>query len=241
MEKTWLPDSIRSAVNGKKYEENQIGMSGSKVLVFDDMVLKIQKASMETENEVRVCNWLKGRLPVPEIIEYCVSAEISYCLMSRISGKMACDETYLNAPEKLLEVVTDAIKMLWSLDIADCPCDNTLDVKLEMAKYNVENGLVDLIHPGVFCAGWKITAQRRILYFPMGISVCQIFLPMAGKSRALLIWEKPEPLTDGRTLQSVTGVLHIILQESTMEERHTKAGGRSYCLSGWRLSRNRIS
>lgn len=144
MEKTWLPDSIRSAVNGKKYEENQIGMSGSKVLVFDDMVLKIQKASMETENEVRVCSWLKGRLPVPEIIEYCVSSETSYCLMSRISGKMACDETYLNAPEKLLEVVTDAIKMLWSLDIADCPCDNTLDVKLEMAKYNVENGLVDM-------------------------------------------------------------------------------------------------
>lgn len=144
MEKIWLPDGIRTAVKGKKYKENQTGMSGSKVFVFDDMVLKIQKESKETENEVRVCNWLRGRLPVPEIIEYCVSDEISYCLMSRISGKMACDETYLNAPEKLMEVAVNAVNMLWSLDTADCPCDNTLDVKLEMAEYNVENGLVDM-------------------------------------------------------------------------------------------------
>lgn len=144
METIWLPDSIRSAVRGKVYEQNQVGMSDSQVFVFDDMVLKIQKASEETENEARVCRWLDGRIPVPKILEYVVADDKAYCLMSRIYGKMICDDVYMTHPEKLLEMIGEAMKMLWAVDIRDCPCNASLDVKLGMAKYNVENGLVDI-------------------------------------------------------------------------------------------------
>ena len=34
--------------------------------------------------------------------------------------------------------------MLWSVDPEGCPCDQTLSRKLENARYQVENGLVDM-------------------------------------------------------------------------------------------------
>lgn len=150
-----LPDAIKSIVHDKPYEENNVGMSDSRVLMFDDMVLKIQAASEEAENEVRVSRWLQGRIPVPRIEAYCTEDEEAYCLMSRIYGKMACDEAYMTNPQKLMDIVTQALRMLWSVDISDCPCDNSLSVKLAMARYNVENGLVDLdnVEPETFGEG----------------------------------------------------------------------------------------
>ncbi|MDE5803640.1 MAG: aminoglycoside 3'-phosphotransferase [Lachnospiraceae bacterium] len=152
MEEIWLPDEIQSIVQDKPCEKNNIGMSDSQVFMYDDMVLKIQAASEETENEVCVCRWLKDRIPVPRIEAYCVADKKAYSLMSRIYGKMACDETYMENPVRLLDIVTKALQMLWNVDIADCPCDNSLSVKLAMARYNVENGLVDLdnVEPETF-------------------------------------------------------------------------------------------
>lgn len=144
MENIWLPDQIRTAIEGRAYEKNNIGMSGSQVFLFEDMVLKIQNVSKETENEVRVCKWLRGKLPVPEIIEYTVAEDKAYCLMTRIHGKMLCEDVYMNDPELLLGLVTQALKLLWSVDIRECPCDNSLDIQLEMARYQVENNLVQI-------------------------------------------------------------------------------------------------
>lgn len=144
MENIWLPDQIRTAIEGRAYEKNNIGMSGSQVFLFEDMVLKIQNVSKETENEVRVCKWLRGKLPVPEIIEYTVVEDRAYCLMTRIRGKMLCEDVYMNDPELLLGLVTQAMKLLWSVDIRECPCDNSLDIQLEMARYQVENDLVQI-------------------------------------------------------------------------------------------------
>jgi len=139
----WLPENIRAAIDGKPFEVDNVGMSDSSVYMFDDMVLKIQNHSRETENEYAVLHCLAQTIPTPRILLYEIANGKVYCLMSRLEGRMACDEIYLNDPELLLEVIAGAFKLLWSVDIEDCPCIQTLDVKLEMARYNVENGLVD--------------------------------------------------------------------------------------------------
>lgn len=152
MKNIWLPDPIRSAIEGRAYEKDNTGMSGSEIFLFEDMVLKIQDVSRETENEVSVCDWLGGRLPVPRILEYIVRGNKAYCLMTRIKGKMLCDEEYMMDPDRLTELAVQALEMLWSVDIRDCPCDNSLDVKLRMARQNVENNLVDVenVEPETF-------------------------------------------------------------------------------------------
>lgn len=140
----WLPERIREHVAGKAYEQNEVGMSGSKVFMFDDMVLKIQRADSETENEVQVCRWLDGRIPTPRVVEYLVEGDTAYSLMTRVRGKMLCDPFYMNHPDVLLDTMVQAFRMLWAVDIGDCPCDSSLDVKLARAAYLVEHGLVDM-------------------------------------------------------------------------------------------------
>ena len=36
-----FPDEIREIIKGKKYSTNDIGMSGSTIIMFDNLVLKI--------------------------------------------------------------------------------------------------------------------------------------------------------------------------------------------------------
>ncbi len=38
----FIPEKIQNLINGKSYEIEDIGKSDSKILIFDDMVLKIQ-------------------------------------------------------------------------------------------------------------------------------------------------------------------------------------------------------
>ena len=44
-----LPQSIRNQIEGKEYQIDETGMSGSRILLFPDMVLKVQRKSRETE------------------------------------------------------------------------------------------------------------------------------------------------------------------------------------------------
>ena len=158
----WLPDNIRRVLDGKAFEANNVGMSDSSVYMFDDMVLKIQNHSRETENEYAVLHCLAQTIPTPKILLYEIADNKVYCLMSKLEGRMLCDELYMNNPELLLEVVAKAFQLLWSIDITDCPCIQTLDVKLAMARYNVENNLIDIdnAEPGTFGDnGFKILAN----------------------------------------------------------------------------------
>lgn len=149
----YIPQKIKNIIGDQEYTQNDIGMSGSKVLIFPKHVLKIQQQTPETENEKDIIDWVNGRLPVPEIPAYCVENQIAYTLMSRITGKMLCDEDYLNDPAKLIKLAAEGLKLLWSVDVSDCPCGvSPLDERLKAARWNVENGQVDLdnVEPETF-------------------------------------------------------------------------------------------
>lgn len=63
--------------------------------------------------------------------------------MTRVQGKMSCDEEYMKDPMKLTELLAGALKLLWHIDVTECPCIWNIDRKLEMAEYQVENNMVD--------------------------------------------------------------------------------------------------
>ena len=149
----YLPREIQRIVGNQKYIENSVGMSESRVLMFPEHVLKIQGHRAETDNEVEVAVYLKGKLPVPEIPVYQVERGIAYTLMTRVSGMMLCDEEIMKDRDKLLDLVAQGIKLLWSVDIRDCPCKvSPLEERLKEARYRVEHGLVDIdnVEPETF-------------------------------------------------------------------------------------------
>ena len=160
-----LPEKIRAAIGDRPYQLDDVGLSGSQVLIFDDMVLKIQPASGETANESAMLTWLDGKLPAPKVICHEVENDVSYLLMTRVKGKMTCDAEYINDPDLLVDILADGLKQLWSIDINDCPCDNRLDERLKTAKYIVQNNQVDLdnLEPETFGEnGFKDPAELLV-------------------------------------------------------------------------------
>lgn len=100
---------------------DSIGCSGAKVILFDSCVLKIQKESKESKRELEAMIWLKGKLPVPEVIYHCEKDGMSYILMTRLKGRMLCDSIILHNRNRLMKTAAAALKMLWEVDISDCP------------------------------------------------------------------------------------------------------------------------
>ena len=117
-----LPENIKKLIYGKPYKTDDVGLSGSKIFMFDDYVLKIEtvhdKAIRGQNDEtVRVMRWLEGKLPVPKVLFYECDGGKQYLLMSRVAGKMSCETYYLERPRELVRLLASTLKMLWSIDV----------------------------------------------------------------------------------------------------------------------------
>lgn len=150
-----FPESIRKMISGKTFQTDNVGMSEAQVMVFDDCVLKIAPYNKKNDETIRVMRWLENKLPVPKVLCYESDAELQYLIMSRMPGKMACDECFLERPKELTELLAEAIRMLWNVDKTDCPRIRGLDSELIEARFRVENRLVDVDHtePSTFGPG----------------------------------------------------------------------------------------
>lgn len=144
MMQLYVPSIINDLIVGKPYTIDEIGMSGNQVLIFEDMVLKIENGSDSVDQQVQMMQWLEGKVPVPKVLAYEVENGKSYLLMSKISGVMSCDTYYLEHPQMLLEALASGLKMLWEVDVKDCPVVRDEEVVLKDARERVEKDLVDV-------------------------------------------------------------------------------------------------
>lgn len=139
-----LPNRIANKVAGLKWDCDDMGESGSTILLFDEMVLKVEQISRSSINEKLLLEWLDGKLPVPKLIEAETQEGYSYLLMSKLPGEMACSSMSLRDIETTIIALAKGLKMLWKIDVADCPCTNTVNDKIIEARYNIDNDLVDI-------------------------------------------------------------------------------------------------
>lgn len=139
-----LPDVIQKSIIGPTYILDEIGESGSDIILFDDMVLKIESICAQSNREYDILKWLNGKLNIPEVIEFVQENGYNYLLMSRLSGKMVCSEENMCNFDFVAETLANGLKELWSIDISNCPYSSRLDERLKEAKYNIENNLVDV-------------------------------------------------------------------------------------------------
>ena len=57
---------------------------------------------------------------------------------------MACDPYYMSQPKRQIELLADALNILWSVDISDCPCKWPLQRRLDLAEENVIHNRVEM-------------------------------------------------------------------------------------------------
>lgn len=148
----FLPDKIRSLVEGKPYTCDTVGKSGSCVFCYEDKVLKIEPQESRFENDLEMLRWLEDRLPVPKILEATQEQGKQYLLMSRIPGIMACDPVLLADPDSLMQLLADALQQLWQVDIENCPKHRQLEDDLLEACERIDRGLIDMddVEPDTF-------------------------------------------------------------------------------------------
>lgn len=140
----YLPDSIRRYLPDDDYTLDALGCSDAQVLLFPDSVLKIQPDCNISANEYHMMHWLQGKLPVPEIIAAEHIDGKRYLLMSRIPGKYLCDEAILDDQFQLAELVAEGLKLLWSVDVSDCPTIRTLDEKFKEIEAGIKGGWITM-------------------------------------------------------------------------------------------------
>lgn len=139
-----LPVSIQKITEGMPYEYDNHGESASSVILFDKMVLKIERTSEQSDREYHILEWLAGKLTAPEVIAFERKDGFNYLLMTRLKGSMACENITADRIDFIVEALADGLKQLWSVDISDCCFDSTLDNRLKTAKYNIDNNLVNV-------------------------------------------------------------------------------------------------
>lgn len=139
-----LPNELKDIIGQRDFFEDSIGKSDSTVLCFDDVVLKIEDKNSESDNEHEMLEWLSDKLSVPEILySKCIDG-INYLLMSKLNGRMSCNKDFLENPNLLVKILAQGLKMLWSVDITDCPSNCMLDNKLKAAEERVLANLCDM-------------------------------------------------------------------------------------------------
>ena len=139
-----IPASIKRRIGFQKGKLDSIGCSDAQVLMFDDMVLKIQQNSNSAGNEHQMTRWLQGRLPVPEIIEEAYNDGTRFLLMSRVPGQHLCEADILDNQQLLAELVADGLRQLWSVDISCCPTDRTIEQKFREIETGIRNGTITM-------------------------------------------------------------------------------------------------
>lgn len=163
----YLPKDIKKILASMKYEEDKEGKSKAKVIHFydykKDLFLKIEGINYEVIREYENYQWLQGKLPVPKVICRTIVDNISYMLIEGAKGKMLEEEDYRNNPEKLVVLAAKGIKLLQEVPISDCPCDSTINKKLELARIRIEEGLTGRIDRNIYTQGLN-TSQEVFQY-----------------------------------------------------------------------------
>lgn len=145
-----LPPNVAEAVSGYEWRQIHLGLSPSRVFRLDAP----RRDSLYLKTSARVpgfslfwekqrLDWLKNRLPVPEVLLFAETENADYLLLSEISGVPASDDSLKNDVPRLIEQLVEGLKTIHDLPVENCPFDERLDVKTELAHRRMLKGLVD--------------------------------------------------------------------------------------------------
>lgn len=88
-------------------------------------------------------DWLRGRLPVPQVLGYAAEGGLEFLLLSEIPGIDTSSSALDMEGQDQARLLARGLRMVHDVPIRDCPFDMTLGQILPRASSNLELGLVD--------------------------------------------------------------------------------------------------
>lgn len=138
-----VPASIAAVLGSRTGKTDGLGKSGAQVLLFDDYVLKIRPVDDWDTADVRILQWLEGKAPAPRVAAHEVLNGQDWLLMTRVQGKELCKPDVMNNPALLLDCMAEALHILWSIPVGDCPFERTVADNLSHAEAGILAGHFD--------------------------------------------------------------------------------------------------
>jgi len=140
---THIPASIAAALGNRSGNMDALGKSGAEVWLFDDYVLKIRSSDDWDTADVRILEWLAGKVPAPRVAAHEVQEGQDWLLMTRIRGTELCKPDIMNRPTLLLDCMAEALHTLWAIPVETCPFERTVADILSHAEAAILGGRFD--------------------------------------------------------------------------------------------------
>lgn len=148
-----LPAALQDLIAGRAWHENRVGLSSMRVFRLDadgagepGLYLKISTSdASDLRLERDRLNWLRGKLPLPEVRFFEDGVDRQIMLMTAIPGLPSFDARFeaAHAP-RVIELLADGLRRIHALDIGDCPFDATQTALFKRAFANIAAGRVDV-------------------------------------------------------------------------------------------------
>lgn len=88
-------------------------------------------------------NWLQGKLPVPDVVDYGVVDNYEYLVTLELPGVEASHEKCRVRPEVTVRLVAHGLRRIHGIPIAGCPFDHSIERLMSRIQSNVDGGLID--------------------------------------------------------------------------------------------------
>lgn len=149
-----LPKELSKITREYRFAKDTEGMSPARVYKLtgrnQNLYLKMSDGryhgtTYDVEREKDMMLWLKGKLPVPEVIYFEQYEDTKFLLMSELKGVTGYEDYKQHRePKRMVKVYSDAIKLLQSISIAGCPFNNDIDNRLDELDYLLRHQLADV-------------------------------------------------------------------------------------------------
>jgi kanamycin kinase/aminoglycoside 3'-phosphotransferase-2 len=143
-----LPEEIERAIRGYESREFHRRQAPSRIFMLDhpERLPLILKVARELKREAERIEWLKGKLPVPEVIAIETLDSFDFLLMTRLEGIDGTDAHETMGGQRFIECLAQGLQEVHSLPTTDCPFVTTVDDLIEFARQRVEMGKLAAEH-----------------------------------------------------------------------------------------------
>ena len=109
------------------------------------LYLKVSPMRLRREllHEKERTEWLRGRLPVPEVLGYETDLRNEYLVLSALPGLDAASLGGVRPDDRVVRLLAVGLRSIHALRMEDCPFDMSLNRMIQMAGRNVADDLVD--------------------------------------------------------------------------------------------------
>ncbi len=144
-----LPDSLQTIVSDYSFSSHGDGMSPCEVyrLTGQEDVLFLKVSERRYENttygvgrEKDVLRWLDGKLAVPPVVHFASDDDREYLLTAEADG-VSLYERKDFGPTEVIDTYLEALRLIQSIDHAECPITISAESRLVELEYLLESGV----------------------------------------------------------------------------------------------------